>query len=68
VLAEVIDGALGLMSAESLGRRLLATVERLIAHWDRPLRDVSVLLDGEAASSAETAATPTDLGVHTAFT
>lgn len=68
VLVEAIDGALGLMSAESLGRRLLATVERLIAHWDRPLRDVSVLLDGEATSSAETAAPPTDLGVHTVFT
>lgn len=68
VLVEVIDGALGPMSAESLGRRLLATVQRLITHWDSPLRDVSVLLDGENPRPAETAGTPKHLGVHTAFT
>jgi mycobactin peptide synthetase MbtF len=67
LLIEVIDGALGLMSAESLGQRLLDTAQRLIPHWDDPLRDVSVLLDGEAGEIAD----PTDAvsgGVHTRFT
>lgn len=69
VLVEVIDGALGQMSPESLGRRVLTTAQRLIEQWDRPLRDVNVLLDGEAKSTtAEKAPTPGPLGVHTAFT
>lgn len=69
VLVEVVDGALGQMSPESLGRRVLTTAERLIADWDRPLRDVSVLLDGEARIPAAGAApAPAHLGVHTAFT
>jgi mycobactin peptide synthetase MbtF len=50
VLVEAIDGALGSMSPESLGQRLLATVQGLIAHWDSPLRDVGILLDGEGDS------------------
>ncbi|MDD4866152.1 MAG: AMP-binding protein, partial [Mycobacterium sp.] len=49
VLMEVIDGALGAASAATLGRRVLATVERLLQGWDRPLHQVSVLLDEEAA-------------------
>lgn len=69
VLVEVIDGALGQMSPESLGRRVLTTTQRLIANWDRPLRDLSVLLDGEGrVPIAPVAAAPTHLGVHTAFT
>ncbi|MGE2719653.1 amino acid adenylation domain-containing protein [Mycolicibacterium celeriflavum] len=69
VLVEVIDGALGQMSPESLGRRVLTTAQRLIANWDRPLRDVSVLLDGEGRiPTAGTAPASAHLGVHTAFT
>ncbi|MGE2723945.1 amino acid adenylation domain-containing protein [Mycolicibacterium pulveris] len=67
VLVEAIDGALGQISAESLGRRLLATVQRLITHWDRPLRDVGVLPDGEQPPPSQNAGTTTQLGVHTAF-
>ncbi|WP_326549184.1 amino acid adenylation domain-containing protein [Mycolicibacterium sp. ND9-15] len=67
VLVEVIDGALGQMSPESLGRRLLITAQRLAANWDRPLRDVSVLIDREGAITA-IAPAPAHLGVHTAFT
>ncbi|GAT11143.1 peptide synthetase mbtF [Mycolicibacterium novocastrense] len=68
VLVEVVEGALGQMSPESLGRRLLTTTQRLITGWDRPLRDVSVLLDGEAAiATAEPAPAGEHLGVHTAF-
>jgi mycobactin peptide synthetase MbtF len=48
LLVEVVDGALGVTTAETLGRRVLATAERLLSHWDRPLREVSVLLDEEA--------------------
>ncbi|MGV0646212.1 amino acid adenylation domain-containing protein [Mycolicibacterium sp. XJ879] len=67
VLVEAIDGALGPMSAESLGQRLLTTVQRLVTHWDSPLRDVGVLLDGEDQRSAQTVDIPTQLGVHTTF-
>ncbi len=69
VLVEVIDGALGSMTPESLGRRLLATVQGLIAQWDSPLRDVSVLLDGEGpTAAADPILAPTGGGVHTRFT
>src|SRR6202161_2191168 len=49
LMVEVIDGALGTTPAATLGQRLLATAEQLLARWDRPLRDVSVLLAEEAA-------------------
>jgi mycobactin peptide synthetase MbtF len=69
VLVEVVDGALGSMSPESLGDRLLATVRRLIAGWDGALREVSVLLDGEAPdATTKSIPAPTDTGVHTKFT
>ncbi len=47
VLVEVLDGALGTMAPKDLGRRLLAVVQRLVDQWDRPLREVDILLDGE---------------------
>lgn len=47
VLVETLDGALGAMTGETLGRRVLAGAERLLAMWDRPLRDVSILVDDE---------------------
>ncbi|WP_324680971.1 amino acid adenylation domain-containing protein [Mycobacterium sp. 663a-19] len=47
VLVETLDGALGAMAPEDLGRRLLTLVQRLVERWDRPLRDVDILLDGE---------------------
>ncbi len=68
LLIEVIDGALGLMTPQSLGRRLLATVQRLIRGWNAPLRDISVLLDGEHDDTASAAAAPATGGVHTRFT
>ncbi|WP_019699579.1 condensation domain-containing protein, partial [Mycobacterium avium] len=49
VLIEVVDGALGVIPADAVGRRLLTTAERLLRHWERPLRAVSVLFDDEAA-------------------
>ena len=69
VLVEVIDGALGLMTPESVGQRLLATVQGLITHWDSPLRDVPILLDGEA-DVVRAAEAPAAAGgcVHTRFT
>lgn len=69
VLVEVIDGALGDTTAATLGRRLLATAERLLRLWDRPLREVGVLLDDEAAPLRATDAStpPTQLGVHARF-
>lgn len=49
VLIEAIDGALGAVPAGTLGRRVLTAAERLLQGWERPLRDISVLLDDEAA-------------------
>ncbi len=69
ILVEVIDGALGPTTAETLGRRVLATAERLLQLWDRPLREVSVLLDDEAAPlrAAGVLTPPTPLAVHARF-
>ena len=69
VMVEVVDGALGPMSPNSLGRRLLNTVQLLIAKWDSPLRDISVLLDGEEPRlEIDVAPEPAETGVHTRFT
>ena len=51
-MVEVIDGALGNTTAAALGDRLLATAERLLDRWDRPLRDVSVLLRRRGGAAA----------------
>lgn len=48
VLIEAIDEALGVIPAATLGQRVLTTAGRLLESWDRPLREVSVLLDKEA--------------------
>ncbi|EHB55645.1 amino acid adenylation domain protein [Mycolicibacterium rhodesiae JS60] len=48
LLVEVTDNALGVMTADVLGARVLQTMRRLIERWDRPLGAVSILLDGEA--------------------
>ncbi|WP_142399723.1 condensation domain-containing protein, partial [Mycobacterium marinum] len=38
--------AFGDITESALGDRLLAVLQRLLPMWDRPLRDVSMLLDG----------------------
>ena len=68
VMVEAVDGALGTMSPESLGDRLLTTVQRLIAHWDSSLRDVSVLFDAEMPATSGPIPAPAHTGVHTKFT
>ncbi|MDT7739824.1 MAG: mycobactin peptide synthetase MbtF, partial [Mycobacterium sp.] len=69
LMVEVIDGALGTTTAATLGQRLLATAEQLLARWDRPLREVSVLLADEAAPllGASSARPTTAQGIHTRF-
>ena len=68
VMAEVIDGALGPMNPETLGRRVILTVQRLASHWERPLRDVGILFDDEMASIVAVGSTVTGpVGVHTKF-
>ncbi|HEX4392435.1 MAG TPA: amino acid adenylation domain-containing protein [Mycobacterium sp.] len=68
LMVEVIDGALGSTTASALGDRLLCTAERLLDRWDRPLRDVSVLLPEEAAPLGAGSAKPmTAQGIHTRF-
>jgi len=68
LMVEVIDGALGKTTASALGERLLCTAERLLDRWDRPLRDVSVLLPEEAAPLGAGSAKPsTGQGIHTRF-
>ncbi len=66
VLVEAIDGALGAMTPADLGARLLAVVQRLVDNWDRPLRDVDILLDGKRGPSP-TGACGTAPAVHARF-
>jgi mycobactin peptide synthetase MbtF len=69
LMVEVIEGALGNTSAATLGHRLLATAERLLQLWDRPLREVSVLLADESAPPRSVGLTrpATAQGIHTRF-
>ncbi len=72
VLVEVLNGALGATGGEMLGRRVLATAERLLSKWDRRLREVSVLSDDEAQPlpAVRTPRTPwtrSSPGFHTRF-
>ncbi|WP_207569151.1 non-ribosomal peptide synthetase [Mycobacterium decipiens] len=69
VLVEVLDGALGAIAPEDLGRRVLAVVQRLVSRWDRPLRDVGVALDGECDSTRPGPAglSASGVSVHTRF-
>jgi mycobactin peptide synthetase MbtF len=69
VLIEEIDGALGATSAVTFGERVLATVERLLRDWDRPLRELSVLFEDEVIPSrAAGALTPAAYrGIHARF-
>ncbi len=66
---EVLDGALGATTGENLGHRVLATAERLLSAWDRPLREVSVLFGDEAQPlrTATTAAARPPEGFHKRF-
>jgi mycobactin peptide synthetase MbtF len=69
LMVEVIDGAIGNTTAAMLGDRLLATAERLLDRWDRPLRDVSILVADETAPliGAGSAKPSTVQGIHTRF-
>jgi mycobactin peptide synthetase MbtF len=70
VLVEVLDGALGTLAPKDLGRRLLAVLQRVVDKWDRPLREVDILLDGERESTAHVmpdVAAPTS-AAHIRFT
>lgn len=53
VLVEVLDGALGTLAPEDLGGRLLTVLQRVVDKWDRPLREVDILLDGEPEPTAQ---------------
>ena len=71
VFVEVLEGALGPMRPEDMGQRVLATVENLIGGWDRPLREISILLPSEANNAEldrQPAPQPDTPGVHTKFT
>ncbi|ORV80977.1 non-ribosomal peptide synthetase [Mycobacterium interjectum] len=66
VLVEVLDGALGTLTPDGLGGRLLATLQRLVDKWDRPLREVDILLAAERRPTPPLArADP--VAVHTRF-
>jgi mycobactin peptide synthetase MbtF len=69
VQIEVIDGALGVTTAATLGRRVLTTAERLLQMWERRLGEVSVLLDDEATPLGAVAALtpPGALSIHARF-
>lgn len=67
VLVEVLDGALGALTPADLGGRLLAVLRRLVDKWDRPLREVDILDDGERDSTGSPATATTGVAVHTRF-
>jgi mycobactin peptide synthetase MbtF len=69
VQMEVIDGALGVTTAATLSRRVLATAQRLLQMWERPLGEVSVLLDDEASplGAVDAVAPPSALSIHARF-
>lgn len=69
ILVEVTDGALGAMTADSVGGRVLLAAERLLDMWDRPLREVSVLLDDEEAPlcSPGPVPAPASAAIHVRF-
>lgn len=66
ILVETKDGATGLLSPESLGRQVLAVMQRLVDGWDRPLRDVGIHLTAPAVAGAP--ATTETGGIHEKFT
>ncbi|CAM2784074.1 non-ribosomal peptide synthetase [Mycobacterium intermedium] len=68
-LVEVLDAALGATTGAMLGRRVLATAERLLSMWDCPLNQVSVLFDDEAQPLRSAASAPGSpaTGIHTRF-
>ncbi|BBX38265.1 non-ribosomal peptide synthetase [Mycolicibacterium mageritense] len=68
VLVEILDGALGALDPHALGQRVLTVVQRLLAAWDRPLRDVAVTLDDDLRHAGPREATDHRGGFHTAFT
>lgn len=67
VLVEVLDGALGAMAPEDLGGRLLAATRRLVDGWDRPLREVDLLLDSEHQPAGPPKEHRPAIPVHTRF-
>lgn len=69
VFVEVIDGALGQLRPDELGRRVLDVAQRLITCWDRPLRDAGILLASEASPhAARVTELPSANGIHARFT
>ncbi len=67
VSVESLDGALGALAPVDVGRRLLAVSQRLADKWDRPLREVDILLGGERDATAP-GPPHVSAPVHTRFT
>ncbi|GAA2775181.1 non-ribosomal peptide synthetase [Mycolicibacterium pallens] len=67
LLVEVTDNALGMMSADTLGRRVLLTMRRLLDGWDRPLGGVDILLDDERLPFEVGTCVAADVGVAERF-
>ncbi len=68
LMVEVLDGALGALTPEDLGHRVLTVLRRSVGKWDRPLREVTILLDGERDASSAPGSPQVSLPVHTRFT
>lgn len=67
VFVEVLDGALGAVRPDELGRRVLRTAQRLVDCWDAPLRSVGILLPGEHPSSSGAVEPVRVNGIHQRF-
>lgn len=67
VLVEARDAALGQITPQRLGERLLATVSRVVDGWDRPLRDISIAPEDHHVAGG-TRSPSHHGGVHARFT
>ncbi|UXA11689.1 amino acid adenylation domain-containing protein [Mycobacterium sp. SMC-8] len=68
VFVEAVDGALGALRPDDLGRRVLHTAGRLIDCWERPLRAAGVLLPAEYPPGPVTLDPATAHSIHDRFT
>ncbi|OBF11846.1 non-ribosomal peptide synthetase [Mycobacterium sp. ACS4331] len=65
VLVEILDGALGAVDPEDLGRRVIGTAQALVDSWDRPLREILTLSERESGRIRRAALPPRNpVGAH----
>ena len=67
LMVEVIDGAIGHTTAETLGQRLLVTADRLLQHWDVRCVTSACCWPTRRPLGAGSAKSEATQGIHTRF-